>query len=155
MKIINKRIKKEIIMENMVGNSLLINRPYQGHKIISLAEKSKIFEEYTTLNDNFKQRLENENRYQDEKKTGEKRPILESPSKWSDIEDEEERNKAFTAMYKEQRQREQLLPSSPSETYGCSEEIEGDEEKEDGITKTSPSKKQSGIKKKKKGNKKK
>lgn len=30
MKIINKRIKKEIIMENMVGNSLLINRPYQG-----------------------------------------------------------------------------------------------------------------------------
>ncbi|CAB4404369.1 unnamed protein product [Rhizophagus irregularis] len=30
MKIINKRTKKEIIMENMVGSSLLINRPYQG-----------------------------------------------------------------------------------------------------------------------------
>ncbi|PKK62055.1 hypothetical protein RhiirC2_717995 [Rhizophagus irregularis] len=41
-----------------------------GKKIISLAEKMKIFQEYTTLNDNFKQRLENENRYQDEKKTG-------------------------------------------------------------------------------------
>ncbi|PKB96400.1 hypothetical protein RhiirA5_385363 [Rhizophagus irregularis] len=72
-----------------------------GQRIISLAEKMKIFQEYTTLNDNFKQRLENENRYQDEKKTGEKRPILESLSKWSDLEDEEKRNKAFTAMYKE------------------------------------------------------
>ncbi|PKC00396.1 hypothetical protein RhiirA5_382492 [Rhizophagus irregularis] len=55
----------------------------------------------TTLNDNFKQRLENENRYQDEKKTGEKRPILESLSKWSDLEDEEHRNKAFSEMTKE------------------------------------------------------
>ncbi|POG61064.1 hypothetical protein GLOIN_2v1486559 [Rhizophagus irregularis DAOM 181602=DAOM 197198] len=52
-----------------------------GHQIISLAERSKIFQEYTTLNDNFKQRLENENRHQDEKKTGEKRPMLESPKK--------------------------------------------------------------------------
>ncbi|PKK61222.1 hypothetical protein RhiirC2_817136 [Rhizophagus irregularis] len=75
-----------------------------GQKIISLAEKSKIFQEYTTLNENFKQRLENENRYQDEKKIGEKRPILESPSKWSDLEDGEEKNKAFTASYLEKRQ---------------------------------------------------
>ncbi|PKK69873.1 hypothetical protein RhiirC2_831153 [Rhizophagus irregularis] len=56
-----------------------------GQKIISLAEKSKIFQEYTTLNENFTKRLENENRYQDEKKIGEKRPILESPSKGSDL----------------------------------------------------------------------
>ncbi|PKK60563.1 hypothetical protein RhiirC2_793138 [Rhizophagus irregularis] len=93
-------------------------------KIISLAEKSKIFQEYTTLNDNFKKRLENENHYQDVKKVREKRPILESPSKWSDIEDEEDRNKAFIAI--------------------VSEEIEGNEE-EDGITETSPSKKNSGL----------
>ncbi|EXX55090.1 hypothetical protein RirG_228370 [Rhizophagus irregularis DAOM 197198w] len=125
-----------------------------GQKIISLAEKSKIFEEYTTLNDNFKQRLENENHYQDEKKTGEKRPILESPSKWSDIEDEEERNKAFKAFYLEKRQREQLIPS-PSTNEDKEGDEEEEEEEEELETKASPSKKNSGKKKKKKKNNKK
>ncbi|PKB99372.1 hypothetical protein RhiirA5_383238 [Rhizophagus irregularis] len=123
-----------------------------GQRIISLAEKTKIFEEYTTLNDNFKQRLEDENRYQDEKKIGEKRPILESPSKWSDIEDEEERNKAFTATYKERRQREQLISFSPSQNEDTEEEVE--EEKETEPEASSP-KKKNGSKKKKKSNKKK
>ncbi|PKY28989.1 hypothetical protein RhiirB3_417582, partial [Rhizophagus irregularis] len=79
------------------------------------------------MNDNFKQRLENENRYQDEKKIGEKRPILESPSKWSEIEDEEERNKAFKEMYKEKRQREQLISFSPSAIYRIEEDTEEEE----------------------------
>ncbi|POG64890.1 hypothetical protein GLOIN_2v1880975 [Rhizophagus irregularis DAOM 181602=DAOM 197198] len=35
---------------------------------------------YTSLNDGFTKRLEDVNRYQDEKETGDKRPILESPS---------------------------------------------------------------------------
>ncbi|EXX70099.1 hypothetical protein GLOIN_2v1790190 [Rhizophagus irregularis DAOM 181602=DAOM 197198] len=118
-----------------------------GQKIISLAEKTKIFQEYTTLNDNFKQRLEDENRYQDEKKIGEKRPILESLSKWSEIEDEEERNKAFTELYKERRQREQLLSFSPSQNEDTEEEEEKEAEPE-----ASPSKKKG--KKKKKGNRK-
>ncbi|CAB4478998.1 unnamed protein product [Rhizophagus irregularis] len=123
-----------------------------GQKIISLAEKSKIFQEYTTLNENFKQRLENENRYQDEKKTGEKRPILESPSKWSDLEDEEERNKAFKAFYLEKGQRELILSPSVNEDK---EEDEEEEEEEELEPKASPSKKNSGKKKKKKKNNKK
>ncbi|PKC52307.1 hypothetical protein RhiirA1_481812 [Rhizophagus irregularis] len=124
-----------------------------GQKIISLAEKSKIFQEYTTLNDNFKQRLENENRYQDEKKIGEKRPLLESPSKWSDIEDEEERNKAFKAFYLEKRQRELTL--SPSVNEDKEEDEEEEEEEEEFEPKASPLKKKSGKKKKKKKNNKK
>ncbi|PKY25384.1 hypothetical protein RhiirB3_414062, partial [Rhizophagus irregularis] len=79
------------------------------------------------MNDNFKQRLENENRYQDEKKIGEKRPILESLSKWSEIEDEEERSKAFNEMCKEKRQREQLISFSPSAIYGIEEDTEEEE----------------------------
>ncbi|EXX76806.1 hypothetical protein GLOIN_2v1881393 [Rhizophagus irregularis DAOM 181602=DAOM 197198] len=127
-----------------------------GQKIISLAEKSKIFQEYTTLNDNFKQRLENENRYQDEKKTGEKRPILESPSKWSDLEDGEEKNKAFTAMHKERRQREQLISFLPAAIYGIEEDLEEEEEEEEVVEpEASPSKKKGGKKKKKKKNSKK
>ncbi|UZO01951.1 uncharacterized protein OCT59_020457 [Rhizophagus irregularis] len=127
-----------------------------GQKIIRLAEKTKIFQEYTTMNDNFKQRLENENRYQDEKKIGEKRPILESPSKWSEIEDEEERNKAFTEMVKEQRQREQLISFSPSAIYGIEEDTEEEEIEEKEVEpKASPSKENSGKKKKKKKNNKK
>ncbi|PKB99006.1 hypothetical protein RhiirA5_463007 [Rhizophagus irregularis] len=35
---------------------------------------------YTTLNDDFTKRLKDENRYQDNKDVGDKRPILESPS---------------------------------------------------------------------------
>ncbi|PKK76004.1 hypothetical protein RhiirC2_707719 [Rhizophagus irregularis] len=123
-----------------------------GQKIISLAEKTKIFQEYTTLNDNFKQRLENKNRYQDEKKISEKRPILESPSKWSDIEDEEERNKAFTDFYKEKRQRELILsPSQPG--MNQDEEVDEDtEEEEKEGSKTSSPKKKKGKKKKTKKN---
>uniref|UniRef100_U9UPI9 Uncharacterized protein n=4 Tax=Rhizophagus irregularis TaxID=588596 RepID=U9UPI9_RHIID len=125
-------------------------------KIISLVEKSKIFQEYTTLNDNFKQRLENENRYQDEKKIGEKRPILESPSKWSYIEDEEERNKAFKAFYLEKRQQE-LIPSTSTIQYKEEDEENEEEaaEEEKLELKTSPSKKTSGRKKTKKKNNKK
>ncbi|CAB4481849.1 unnamed protein product [Rhizophagus irregularis] len=126
-----------------------------GQKIISLAEQTKIFQEYTTMNDNFKQRLENENRYQDEKKIGEKRPILKSPSKWSEIEDEEERNKAFKEMYKEKRQREQLISFSPSAIYRIEEDTEEEEIEEKEVEpEESPSKKKNGKKKKKKNNKK-
>jgi mRNA deadenylase 3'-5' endonuclease subunit Ccr4 len=46
-----------------------------GQRIISMAEQS----EYTTLYDDFKKRLKDENRKTDEKEIGEKRPILESP----------------------------------------------------------------------------
>ncbi|PKY28031.1 hypothetical protein RhiirB3_416623, partial [Rhizophagus irregularis] len=88
-----------------------------------------------------------------EKKIGEKRPILESPSKWSEIEDEEERNKAFNEMYKEQRQREQLISFSPSAIYGVEEDTEEEEiEEKEVVPKASPSKKNSGKKKKKKKN---
>ncbi|POG69432.1 hypothetical protein GLOIN_2v1777001 [Rhizophagus irregularis DAOM 181602=DAOM 197198] len=118
-------------------------------KIIRLAEQTKIFEEYTTLNDDFKQRLENKNHYKDKKKTSEKRPILESPSKWSDIEDEEERNKAFKEMYLERREQELTL-SSPPEKNEDTEEDEKEEVKV--LTKASPSKKKKGKKKKKKSN---
>uniref|UniRef100_U9SP98 Uncharacterized protein n=1 Tax=Rhizophagus irregularis (strain DAOM 181602 / DAOM 197198 / MUCL 43194) TaxID=747089 RepID=U9SP98_RHIID len=37
--------------------------------------------EHTTLNDDFKKRLKDENRKTGEKEIGEKRPILESPQK--------------------------------------------------------------------------
>ncbi|CAB4476775.1 unnamed protein product [Rhizophagus irregularis] len=97
--------------------------------------------------------LENENRYQDEKKTGEKRPILESLSKWSDLEDEEHRNKAFSEMYKERRQREQLLSFSPSAIYGIEEDLT-EEEKEDIDPEISSPKKKKGKKKKKQNKKK-
>ncbi|PKY35438.1 hypothetical protein RhiirB3_456241 [Rhizophagus irregularis] len=118
-------------------------------KIIRLAKQTKIFEEYTTLNDDFKQRLENKKNYKDKKKTSEKRPILESPSKWSDIEDEEERNKAFKEMYLERREQELTL-SSPPEKNEDTEEDEKEEVKV--LTKASPSKKKKGKKKKKKSN---
>ncbi|PKK71988.1 hypothetical protein RhiirC2_777746 [Rhizophagus irregularis] len=94
-------------------------------KIISLAEKTKIFQEYTTLNDNFKQRLENENCYQDEKMIGKKRPILESPSKWSDLEDETDENPGridqpliFTLRTEEEEDKEVETEASPSEKNG-------------------------------------
>lgn len=67
--------------------------------------------------EDFTQRLKNENRYQDEKEIGEKRPILESPSKldWSpdqsieEIEDDEERNRIWTERYLERRERENFI----------------------------------------------
>ncbi|PKY48877.1 hypothetical protein RhiirA4_526293 [Rhizophagus irregularis] len=50
-------------------------------RVIELAEQQNDLDsgEYWTLNDNFTKRLEDVNRYQDEKETGNKRPILESP----------------------------------------------------------------------------
>ncbi|PKY61304.1 hypothetical protein RhiirA4_486094 [Rhizophagus irregularis] len=80
-----------------------------GKKIIGLAEQNKIFLEYTTLNNDFKQRLKNENRYTDEKEIGEKRPTVESPSKltwspdWSidDILEDSEKTKAWLEKKKE------------------------------------------------------
>ncbi|PKC61862.1 hypothetical protein RhiirA1_538892 [Rhizophagus irregularis] len=90
-----------------------------------------------------------------EKKIGEKRPILKSPSKWSEIEDEEERNKAFKEMYKEKRQREQLISFSPSAIYRIEEDTEEEEIEEKEVEpEESPSKKKNGKKKKKKNNKK-
>lgn len=47
-------------------------------KIISLAEQNEILQEYTTLNNDFQKRLD-ENYMTDEREIGEKRPILESP----------------------------------------------------------------------------
>ncbi|CAB4426150.1 unnamed protein product [Rhizophagus irregularis] len=50
-------------------------------RVIELAEQQNdLSGEYWTLNDDFTKRLEDVNRYQDEKESGEKRPILESPS---------------------------------------------------------------------------
>ncbi|CAB4418750.1 unnamed protein product [Rhizophagus irregularis] len=51
-----------------------------GKKIISLAEQNEILLEYTTLNNDFTKRLKDNNRYQDEKEVGDKRPIFESPA---------------------------------------------------------------------------
>ncbi|PKY24063.1 hypothetical protein RhiirB3_387714 [Rhizophagus irregularis] len=119
-----------------------------GHKIISLAEKSKIFEEYTTLNDNFKQRLENENRYQDEKHTGEKRPILESPMKEKEEEDSDEDPYIPEECWIIDQQTERHQPLQ----FTMSSEAAEEEQKEPNA---SPSKKKSGTKKKKRGNKKK
>lgn len=45
-------------------------------RVIELAEEQN----YTTLNEDFTKRLEDVNRYQDEKEAGDKRPILKSPS---------------------------------------------------------------------------
>lgn len=79
-----------------------------GQKVISLAEKNNIMKAYTTLNDDFKQRLKNENRYQDEKEVGEKRPILESPSPTrtsESLETEEQRNADFNKRWQEAREK--------------------------------------------------
>ncbi|PKC05202.1 hypothetical protein RhiirA5_502274 [Rhizophagus irregularis] len=127
-----------------------------GQRIISLAEKSKIFEEYTTLNDNFKQRLENENRYQDEKKIGEKRPMLDSPKKEEeDLEDDlfdEETSipdECWTANYQQDNENEQ---NEQKLTFTMFNEVEAKKVEEEPTA--SPSKKKGGKKKKKKNNKK-
>ncbi|PKY40951.1 hypothetical protein RhiirA4_440991 [Rhizophagus irregularis] len=52
-----------------------------GRQVISLAEQHDIVRLYTTLNDGFEQRLKDENRYQDKKEIGDKRPIFDSPKK--------------------------------------------------------------------------
>jgi hypothetical protein len=48
-------------------------------RVVELAEEQNIIE-YLGLNDDFKKRLEDVNRYQDDKETGDIRPILESPA---------------------------------------------------------------------------
>ncbi|PKC02291.1 hypothetical protein RhiirA5_381074 [Rhizophagus irregularis] len=71
-------------------------------KVISLAEQSKILNEYTSLNDDFKIRLKDENRLTDEREIGEKHPILESPppqsSKKNEREEEEEKARIGRGM---------------------------------------------------------
>lgn len=73
-----------------------------GQKVISLAEQSKILNEYTSLNDDFKIRLKDENRLTDEREIGEKHPILESPppqsSKKNEREEEEEKARIGRGM---------------------------------------------------------
>lgn len=64
-----------------------------GHKVISLAEGNAIMQEYTTLNDEFKKRLKDENRRTDEAEVGEKRPILDSPPPRNSKKDEEMKKK--------------------------------------------------------------
>uniref|UniRef100_U9TRH0 Uncharacterized protein n=3 Tax=Rhizophagus irregularis TaxID=588596 RepID=U9TRH0_RHIID len=59
-------------------------------KLISLAEQNAIMREYTTLNDEFGQRLKDENRYQDKREVGDKRPIFDSPKKSESSESESE-----------------------------------------------------------------
>ncbi|PKY61089.1 hypothetical protein RhiirA4_485592 [Rhizophagus irregularis] len=101
-------------------------------KLLSLAEQSKIFREYTTLNEDFEQKLKNKNRYQDEKTIGEKKPMLESPSK---IKTEPGKHYRRSPMIKEE-----------------DEEQEEEEEEKTEIEK--PSKKKNGNSSKRKGKKK-
>ncbi|PKY49991.1 hypothetical protein RhiirA4_466207 [Rhizophagus irregularis] len=99
---------------------------YLGKKIISFAEQNKILLEYTTLNDDFKQRLKNEDRYQDEKVTGDKRPLLDSPSPstpqiwtWEETENNPEKRKEYQESLK-----------ATGFTYSIKEELENSEEEE-------------------------
>lgn len=66
----SQEFKNWVMKEN---NFLLLEQ-----KIISLAEQNEILQEYTTLNNDFQKRLD-ENYMTDEREIGEKRPILESP----------------------------------------------------------------------------
>ncbi|PKK62547.1 hypothetical protein RhiirC2_855603 [Rhizophagus irregularis] len=109
----------EIIKDYQITNKIKYVQYQESTHNGSLVDKLK------EVQDIFNQTLENENRYQDEKKIGEKRPILESPSKWSDLEDKED------------------------------EEEDEEEEEEVVEPKASPSKKNNGKKKKKKKNNKK
>uniref|UniRef100_U9UPP4 Uncharacterized protein n=2 Tax=Rhizophagus irregularis TaxID=588596 RepID=U9UPP4_RHIID len=126
-----------------------------GNKIISLAEKMKIFLEYTTLNDNFKQRLENNNRYQDDKKIGEKRPLLEFPKRENDMEefepsDEEDislTEDSWAINYREDQQQQRIQLTMRNEI-----EKEKKEKVEAQASTSSP--KKAGGKKKKKNKKK-
>lgn len=52
-----------------------------GRRVISLAKQNDIIKIYTILNNGFEKRLKDENRYQDKKETGDKRPIFNSPKK--------------------------------------------------------------------------
>jgi hypothetical protein len=48
-------------------------------KIIFRAENNGLFQVFAEMNEDFTKRLEDENRYQDNKEIGNKRPIFESP----------------------------------------------------------------------------
>ncbi|PKY50739.1 hypothetical protein RhiirA4_531170 [Rhizophagus irregularis] len=61
-----------------------------GRRVINLAEQNDIMRLYTTLNDGFEQRLKDENRYQDKKEIGDKRPIFDSPKKSESSESDSE-----------------------------------------------------------------
>ncbi|GBC50038.2 hypothetical protein GLOIN_2v1785337 [Rhizophagus irregularis DAOM 181602=DAOM 197198] len=126
-----------------------------GQKIIGLAEQTQIFTEYTTLNDNFKQRMEIENRYQNNNKTGEKRLLLESLKKESETEnndyvDEENTSPSECWVTNLQNSQNQEIQ------FTMKDEIreEDEKEEEEAIASTSSPKKKSRKKKKKKGNKK-
>ncbi|PKK55936.1 hypothetical protein RhiirC2_722178, partial [Rhizophagus irregularis] len=123
-------------------------------KIIGLAKQTQIFTEYTTLNDNFKQRMEIENRYQNNKKTGEKRLLLESLKKESKTEnndyvDETDTSPSECWVTNLQNSQNQEIQ------FTMRDEIreENEKEEEEAIASTSSPKKKSGKKKKKKGNK--
>ncbi|PKY52613.1 hypothetical protein RhiirA4_470358 [Rhizophagus irregularis] len=128
-----------------------------GKKIISLAEQNKILLEYTTLNDDFTKSLRDENRYQDEKEVGDKRPILESPSPssrktWS-IEEMNNDPKIRREFRKDMEASGFTFSSSMTD-----EEDEDEDEKQEKETeKASPSSAKQGSKKrnKRKGKKKK
>ncbi|PKY46582.1 hypothetical protein RhiirA4_461477 [Rhizophagus irregularis] len=61
-------------------NCFVLLYDLDSFSVIELAEQqNNNNEDYWTLNDDFTKRLEDVNRYQDEKEAGDKRPILESP----------------------------------------------------------------------------
>ncbi|CAB4441577.1 unnamed protein product [Rhizophagus irregularis] len=59
---------------NSTENKMILRK-----RIINAAENNEVFAKYTMLNKDFTKRLKDENRYQDTKVVGDKRPILESP----------------------------------------------------------------------------
>ncbi|GET59696.1 hypothetical protein GLOIN_2v1486675 [Rhizophagus irregularis DAOM 181602=DAOM 197198] len=109
--------------------------------------------------------LENENRYHDEKKTGEKRPIFESPTKENKSEDSDKEDKngyiSDTVLSADegwitnnnQYQHDQKFQFTLLEDE--IREEDDDDEKEKEKPTTSPSKKKNGKKKKNNNNKKK
>ncbi|PKY60410.1 hypothetical protein RhiirA4_484082 [Rhizophagus irregularis] len=67
---------KEIINKMEEVKDIFYNM-FNRKKIISLAEQNEILLEYIMLNNDFTKRLKDENRYQDNKEIGNKKPILE------------------------------------------------------------------------------
>ncbi|POG64433.1 hypothetical protein GLOIN_2v1483933 [Rhizophagus irregularis DAOM 181602=DAOM 197198] len=84
-------------------------------KIIGLAEQNQIMMEYTTLNNDFKQRLKNENRYQDKKEVGDKKPNFESSTSrsWSAEELENDQDK-WQDWIKKAQEKGLVSPSKPT-----------------------------------------
>ncbi|PKY50676.1 hypothetical protein RhiirA4_467270 [Rhizophagus irregularis] len=153
MEMFNQWMQKE-------NNFLLLRK-----KIISLAEQNEFQLEYTTLNNDFTKRLKDENRYQDEKEVGDKRPILESPSlssrkTWSlkDIKN----NPQVQREYRREMEGSGFTFSTPLiEDEGEEEEEDQDDEEEENAKEllenkmASPSSKKEGKKKNKRKKKKK